>query len=156
MSFWEELNILPDYSCNTDGRVSGTLVEIKLNDSGGIPYKQLQRYMESYNAVAKPLPYYSLFVNINQREFTFIDNSNWKIITTGKWKNPQDLLKYLDKEDYLKGNISEFSIVSYNDLFYSKHLSAKKEDFIEEIKTQKNYLLIRIIGMKKGIWNEVF
>jgi len=28
--FWEELNILPDYSCNTDGRVSGTLVEINL------------------------------------------------------------------------------------------------------------------------------
>jgi len=148
--FWEELNILPDYSCNTDGRVSGTLVEIKLNDSGGIPYKQLQRYMESYNAVAKPLPYYSLFVNINQREFTFIDNSNWKIITTGKWKNPQDLLKYLDKEDYLKGNISEFSIVSYNDLFYSKHLSAKKEDFIEEIKNPKELFINPYNWNEKG------
>ena len=135
--FYEELNLLPDYSCNTDGRVGGTLVEIKLNNSGGLPLKQLQRYIKSYNAVALPLPRYSLFINVNQREFTFIDNSNWKIITNGKWEDPKDLLKFLNKEEYMKGWINEFSIVAYNDLFYSKHVSAKKEDFIEEIKNPK-------------------
>lgn len=160
--FYEELDITPDYSCNTDGcvggtfvdangkiqRIGGTLVEIKLNRSGGLPLKQLKRYIKSYNAVALSLPRYSLFVNVNQREFTFIDNSNWKIITDGKWKHPQDLSKYLDKKDYIKGWIDEFSIVSYNDKFYSQHLSAKKEDFIEEIKNPKELVI------KPYQWNE--
>lgn len=146
--FWEELGITPDYSCNTDGCVGGTLVEIKLNNSGGLPIKQFKRYIKSYNAVAKPLPRYSLFVNVNQREFTFIDNSNWKTITNGKWKNPQDLLKFLNKKEYMKGWIDEFSIVSYNDLFYGKHLSAKKEDFIKEIKNPKE------LNIKPYQWNK--
>ena len=146
--FYEELNIKPKYDCNTDGRVNGTLIEIKLNRSGGLPLKQLKRYIKSYNSVALPLPYYSLFININQREFTFIDNSNWKIITEGKWKHPQELLKFLDKKDYLKGWISEYSIVAYNDKFYSKHLSAKKEDFIEEIKNPKE------LNIKPYQWNK--
>ena len=135
--FYEELDIIPDYSCNTDGRVGGTLVEFKKNNSGGLPLKQLKRYIKLYNVVAKPLPRYSLFININQREFTFIDNDNWKTITDGKWEIPKDLLKFLDKEDYMKGDIYEYSIVAYNDLFYSKHLSAKKEDFIEEIRNPR-------------------
>ena len=135
--FYEELSIVPDYSCNTDGCVGGTLIEIKLNNSGGVPIKQLKRYIKSYNSTALLLPRYSLFVNVNQREFTFIDNSNWKIIVDGKWKLPQDLLKFLNKKEYMKGWIDEFSIVAYNDLFYSKHLSAKKEDFIKEIKNPK-------------------
>jgi len=135
--FYEELGITPDYSCNTDGCVGGTLVEIKLNNSGGVPIKQLKRYIKSYNSTALLLPRYSLFINVNQREFSFIDNSNWKIITDGKWKQPQELLKFLDKKEYMKGWIDEFSIVAYNDLFYSKHLSAKKEDFIKEIKNPK-------------------
>ena len=150
--FYEELGFVeedtPDYSCNTDGRIGGTLVEFKLNNSGGLPLKQLKRYIESYNAVAKRLPRYSLFVNVNQREFAFIDNGNWKIITDGKWKYPQDLKKYLNKEEYMKGWINEFSIVSYNDLFYSKHLSAKKEDFIEEIKEPKE------LNIKPYQWNK--
>ena len=146
--FYEELDLIPDYSCNTDGRIGGTLVEIKLNNSGGLPIKQLKRYIKSYNAVALPLPCYSLFININQREFTFIDNSNWKLIIDGKWKNPKDLLKFLNKKDYIKGWIDEFSIVAYNDLFYSKHLSAKKEDFIEEIKNPKE------LNLEPYYWNK--
>ena len=138
----------PDYSCNTDGRIDGTLVEIKLNNSGGIPFKQFKRYIKSYNSVALPLPRFSLFINVNQREFTFIDNSNWKVVTNGKWKKPQDLLKFLNKKDYIKGWIDEFSIVKYNDLFYSKHSSAKKEDFIEEIKNPKE------LNIKPYQWNK--
>ena len=138
--FYEELGFVedktPDYSCNTDGRIGGTLVEFKLNQLE-VPFKQLKRYIKSYNAVAKKLPRYSLFININHREFTFIDNINWKIITNGKWENPKDLLKYLDKKDYMKGWINEYSVVAYNDLFYGKHLSVKKGDFIEEIKNPK-------------------
>ena len=135
--FYEELGIMPNYSCNTDGCVGGTLVEFKRNNSGGLPIEQLKRYIKSYNAVALPLPYYSLVVNINQREYIFIDNNNWKVITKGKWKDPKDLLKFFNKNDYMKGWINEFSIVNYNDLFYSNHLSAKKDDFIEEIKNPK-------------------
>ena len=148
--FYEELDIIPDYSCNTDGRIGGTLIEIKLNNSSGLPIKQLQRYIKSYNAVALPLPRYSLFVNINQHEFTFIDNSNWKIIINGKWKHHTDLLKFLNKKDYIKGWINEFSIVAYNDLFYGNHLSAKKEDFIEEIKNPKELNIIPYQWNKTG------
>lgn len=147
--FWEELGIIPDYSCNTDGCIYGTLVEIKLNGSGGIPIKQLKRYIDSYNAVALPLPRYSLFVNINQREFTLIDNKDWGIMIEDKWKNPQDLMRLLNSEDYMKGWIDEFSIVAYNDLFYSKHLSAKKEDFIEEIRNPKE------LNIEPYQWDEV-
>jgi len=145
--FYEELGIVPDYSCNTDGRIKGTLVEFK-RSKRDLPIKQLKRYIESYNAVAQLLPRYSLFININQRVFTFMNNINWKIITEGKWEHPKDLMKFLNKKDYIKGWINEFSIVSYNDLFYSKHLSTKKEDFIEEIKNPKE------LNIKSYPWNE--
>ncbi len=135
--FYEELGIKPDYSCNTDGRVDGTLVEFKLNDSGGYPINQLMCYIKSLNSVAKILPRFSLLVNVNQRKYVFFDNSNWKRISNGSWKFPQDLLKFLNKKDYMKGWIDECSIISYNDLFYSNHISVKKEDFIEEVKNPK-------------------
>lgn len=146
--FYEELGIKPDYSCNTDGCIGGTLIEFK-RGKRNLPIKQLQRYIKAYNSVAKLLPNYSLFVNINQREYTLIDNNNWKTITNGKWKYPKDLLKFLDKKDYMKGWIDEFSIVSYNDLFYSKHLSAKKEDFIEEVENPKE------LNIKSYKWNKI-
>jgi len=146
--FYDELGLTPDYNCNTDGRILGTLVEIKLNNKEGLPLKQLKRYIVSYNAKALPLPRYSLFVNINQREFAFIDNINWKVITNGKWKDPKDLLRFLNKKDYIKGWIDEFSIISYNDLFYSKHISAKKEDFIKEIQNPKE------LNIKSYQWNK--
>jgi len=140
--FYDELGITPDYTYNTDGliggtlRTGGTLVEFKLNL--GVDIEQLQRYIKAFNAVAKLLPRWSLFINVNQRKFAFIDNSNWQTIISGKWKQPQDLLKFLNKKDPpMKGWIDEFSIVSYNDKFYDKHVSAKKEDFIEEIKNPR-------------------
>jgi len=135
--FYDELGLKPDYSCNTDGRIKGTLVEIKLSHKEGLPLKQLKRYIKSYNARALPLPRYSLYVNINQREFAFISNHTWKVLSKGKWKQSKDLMRFLNKTDYMKGWIDEYSIISYNDLFYSKHLSAKKEDFIKEIKKPK-------------------
>lgn len=145
--FYEELEIAPDYSCNTDGCISGTLVEFKRNNSAGLPLKQFKRYIKSFNAVALPLPRYSLFININNREFTFIDNINWKTITDGEWKYPKDLLRFFNKKDTIKGWIDEFSIVAYNDLFYSKHISAKKEDFIEEVKNPKE------LNIEPYLWN---
>jgi len=96
--FYAELKLTPDYACNTDGRIDGTIIEIKLNNKEGLPLKQLKRYIKSYNAKALPLPRYSLFVNINQREFAFIDNINWKVITNGKWKHPKDLMSFLNKK----------------------------------------------------------
>lgn len=137
--FYEELGIEPDYSCNTDGRIEGTLVEIKLTNPS-LPIKQLKRYIDAYNAVALPIPRYSLFINVNKREFTFIDNIDWETIIEGSWEQPKDLLKYFNKvkkEDYMKGWITEYSIVAYNDKFYKKHLSADKNDFIKEIENPK-------------------
>ncbi len=135
-AFYDELGITPNYDCNTDGRVNGTLVEIKLN-STDIPFKQLKRYINAYNSLALPIPQYSLFISFNQREFTFINNENEKIITKAKGQKTTDMLKFLNKEDYIKGWINEFSIVSYNDLFYKNNPSTKKEDFIEEVKNPK-------------------
>ena len=147
--FYEELDIIPDYVCNTDGRVHGTLVEFKLNGSGGLPIKQLKRYIKSYNSIASPIPSYSLFVNINQREYTFISNTDWKIITSGEWKSPKDLLGFLNKEGhYNKGWIDEFSIISYNDLFYKNLSSAKKDDFIEEIENPQK------LNIRPYHWNK--
>jgi len=146
--FYEELDTIPDYSCNTDGRVKGTLVEIKLNKSGGLPIGQLQRYIESYNAIAAPLPRFSLVIYLNKHEYVFIDNDNWKKITDGTWDKPKELLRFLDKKEYMKGWIDEYSIVSYNDKFYSNHLSGKKEDFIEEIKKPKE------LYIKPYSWNK--
>ena len=83
--FYDELGLTPDYNCNTDGRVEGTLIEFKLNKKSP-PIKQLKRYIESYNSIALQLPRYSLFININQREFAFIDNINWEIIIEGNGK----------------------------------------------------------------------
>jgi len=149
--FYEELegfNITPNYDCNTDGRVEGTLVEIKLNNSGGIPHKQLKRYIDSYNAKALPIPRYSLYVVINPREFTFIDNMDWKTINTGTWESPKELLNYLNRDVYLLGKIHEYSIVAYNDLFYSKHVSNDKEDFIKEIQNPKE------LNIEPYLWND--
>lgn len=134
--FYEILDILPDYSCNTDGRVGGTLVEFKLNIRA-VPFDQLEKYRKSYNSAALPIPRYSLFVNINQRKFMFIDNMDWKTLEEGEWEDPEDLKKYLNKKDYLPGWIDEWSIISYNDRFYANHLSGKKEDFIKEIRSPK-------------------
>ena len=137
--FYEESEIIADYSCSTDGRINGTLVEFKLNNSDGLQkiIEQLKRYIKSYNSAAFKLPYFSLIININQRKYIFINNTTWKITTKGGWKDPKDLLKFLNNNAYRKGWIDEFSIVSYNDLFYSNHLSTKKDDFIEEIKNPK-------------------
>lgn len=147
--FYEELNIIPDYSCNTDGIINGTLIEFKL-DTIEIPLKQLQRYIVSLNAVALPLPHYSLFICINQRKFTFINNNNWKIISDGNWKNPSDLLKYFNKDEYIKGWIDENSIISYNDKFYNKHLTGTKDAFIDEIQAPQELNIKPYFWDKKG------
>jgi hypothetical protein len=135
--FYDELGIRPDYFCNTDGCIGDTLIEFKLNDSGGLPFKQLKRYIESFNAAALSIPRYSLVIYINPRKYVLIDNTNWKPTVDGDWTIPQNLEHFLQDEDYIKGWINEFSIVAYNDLFYSKHSSVRKEDFIEEIEKPK-------------------
>ncbi len=158
--FYEELGFVgdktPDFDCNTDGCIGGTLVEFKLNNSGGLKSvkEQLKRYIKSKNADAKLLPRYSLFVNINQREFTFMENStdknnepNLETITDGKWKTPQDLLPYFNKKDYIKGWVELYSVVKYNDEYFIPISSVKVEDFIEEIKNPK------VLNIKPYPWN---
>lgn len=151
--FYEELGFVgdktPDYSCNTDGRIGGTLVEFK-RIKKNLPQTQLKDYIKSYNSSAKLIPRYSLFISINHKEFTFVDNSKWKIIDSGNWKNPKDLLKFLDKKNkYIKGWIDEYSIVAYNDKFFNEFLyGAKKDDFIEEIRNPK------VLNIKPYQWNK--
>lgn len=127
----------PDYSCNTDGRIDGTLVEFKRNKSAGLPINQLKRYVESYNATASPIPQYSLVIYLNQHEYVFIDNENWKKIQWGTWNEPGDLIRFLNKDEYMKGWIDEYSIVAYNDKFYDGKDATDKQLFIKEIKNPK-------------------
>ena len=145
--FYEDLEITPDYSCNTDGRLNGTLIEFKLNDNSR-PTDQLKRYLKAYNSAALPIPRYSLFITINQHKFEFVDNLNFTVINSGTWKKPEDLKKYLNKDAYLKGYIDEYSIIAYNDKFYSEHLLRTKEDFIEEIKNPT------VLNIEPYDWNE--
>ena len=45
--FWQELELLPDYSCNTDGKINGILFEMKLEiKSYSEVEKQIKRYIE--------------------------------------------------------------------------------------------------------------
>ncbi len=152
--FYEELGITPDYECNTDGRVEGTLVEFKPN-THEIPHSQFKKYLKSYNAIAKLIPRYSLFININYQEFVFMENSTnskneliLKIITKGKWKVPQDLLKFLDKKEYIKGWIEEYSLIKYSDNYFTQFPSATKDDFIKEIGNPK------VLNIKSYQWNK--
>lgn len=151
-------NVIPDYSCNTDGRVGGTLIEFKRNNSSGLPNvkKQAKRYLCAYNAAALPIPRYSLYIAINSRECTFIDNSNWctkkklKTIIKCKWETREDLVKFLNRDEWLPGQINECSIVSYNDLYYSNHLSVRKDDFIKEIGAPEELYIEPYHWNKKG------
>ncbi|PIZ85947.1 hypothetical protein COX94_01560, partial [Candidatus Nomurabacteria bacterium CG_4_10_14_0_2_um_filter_33_9] len=50
--FWQELELVPDYSCNTDGKVNGILFEMKLEiKSYSEVEKQIKRYIRAYNTI---------------------------------------------------------------------------------------------------------
>jgi hypothetical protein len=125
--FYEEINKIPDYECNTDGRINGTLLEFK-KLSNDFDTNQLVRYLKAYNNTAKDIPAYSLHISLNDKKFIRYSNINFNsvIIQGEDWKTLPELLKFLTADDYILGYIDEFSIVSYNDKFYK--IKNNKED----------------------------
>ena len=96
IDFWNDLNINPDYSCNTDGYYNGFIFEFKLNNYNSIDVmKQLIRYVNSRNTVAKELPRYGIGICVNKGTYQLYDllKDQEKELNNGVWINTNDLLK---------------------------------------------------------------
>lgn len=137
--FWSALGVVPDYSCNTDGRVKGTLFEFKLDDNNhDVVYKnQCIRYLKAYNSSAKDIPARTVVVTLNSREYTVYNNASRKSVKRReKYSDAKELEKFI-VDEYVKGFIDEYSIVAYNDRFYSEMIGQDKELFLEELRSPK-------------------
>lgn len=140
--FWEKLEINPDYSCNTDGKIYGILFEMKLEIKSYTEVEnQIKRYIRAYNTIATDIPSKAVALDINQRKFNLYNVSTNKegTITLQKikndvWVSPIDFKDLINStiNQYSKGWISEESIVSYNNEYCKKHKDANKE----EVKTE--------------------
>ncbi|MBE8215403.1 MAG: hypothetical protein HAW62_03610 [Endozoicomonadaceae bacterium] len=140
--FWQELEILPDYSCNTDGKIDGILFEMKLEiKSYSTVEKQIKRYIRAYNALALPIPSKAIALDINQRKYNLYNVSTSKDgdtslqkLKTDVWTHPKDFKNLIDStlNQYSKGWICESSIASYNNVYCRKHKKASKENVKQE------------------------
>ena len=136
--FWEELGMLPDYSCNTDGKLNGILFEMKLEiRSYPEVEKQIIRYIKAYNSVAMQIPSKAIALDINKREYNLYNistNKNGEVslqkIKQDIWINPTDFKDLINSSlnQSCKGWICEESIVSYNNEYCKKHKKASKEE----------------------------
>lgn len=162
VEFYDELGLgVPDYSFNTDGRINGNLLEFKLYFSNLNDHKgQILRYLDSYNAGAVKIPEYCYLISINERKYykykvisnsDFINRYHYKnenkktnlelvLETEGKWENPKDFkVQLLNQNTYVKGIITEFSIVSYNNKLCAENNKIKnKEQVKNEFISPKN------------------
>lgn len=132
IDFWKEINIMPDYELNTDGRYNGNLVEFKLVFSDMYKHKeQLKRYVRAYNSCALPIPKYSYLISINQRKYIKIDNETEEELCSADWKDPQDFInEFQQQKEFIKGWIDEYSIVAYNNKLcenYKKFFKTKED-----------------------------
>ena len=133
-----------DYSCSTDGRLMignelGALNEFKLNPVSPIDvFNQMNRYVISLNAKAKPLPLYGIYICLNSHEYQIFkldsDFEHSYFTELKKWENPNDIKQYMEYTDTQFGWIEPNSIVAYNDLYFKnnkvkKTTSKKKNDF---------------------------
>ena len=153
IDFWNDLNISPDYSCNTDGYYNGFIFEFKLNNYNSIDVmKQLIRYVNSRNTVAKELPRYGIGICVNKGTYQLYDllKDQEKELNNGVWINTNDLLSKININLKItqKGWINQSSIISYNDLYYTLTDKISKDDFINEL---SNPLILNIQPYK---WNE--
>lgn len=157
IDFWTELGLEPDYDLNTDGRFKGNLIEFKLVFYDLKKHKeQIKRYVEAYNSCAKSIPKYSYLISINERKFIKLDNETYNEIKTGTWKQPKDFLsEFIEQDEYIKGWINEYSIVSYNNKLcdvYKKYIK-NKEDVKNEF-IQPKFLNINPFDWNKQIDEE--
>lgn len=153
IDFWNDLNINPDYSCNTDGYYNGFIFEFKLNNYNSIDVmKQLIRYVNARNTVAKELPRYGIGICVNKGTYQLYDllKDQEKELNNGVWINTNDLLSKININLKItqKGWINQSSIISYNDLYYTLTDKISKDDFINEL---SNPLILNIQPYK---WNE--
>lgn len=136
IDFWDEINIIPDYELNTDGRINGNLIEFKLLFTDIFAHKELiKRYIKAYNSAALPIPKFSYLISINERKYIKIDNETEVEIDNSTWDNPSDfLLEFTGQNEYIKGWIDEFSIVSYNNKLCREYktIFKSKEDVKNE------------------------
>lgn len=135
--FWQDLEIIPEYSCNTDGMINGILFEMKLEiRSYSEVEKQIKRYIRAYNSIAMPIPSKAIALDINQRKYNLYNVSTNKNGDTSLQKIKEDCwVEATDFKDlinstlnqYSKGWICEESIVSYNNKYCMKYKKASKE-----------------------------
>ncbi|MDR3185378.1 MAG: hypothetical protein LBU04_00990 [Christensenellaceae bacterium] len=138
--FFDFLQIIPDYSGNTDGIVFGTMFEFK-NEFGTETRKesideQCTRYYNKLNALAMNLPSKLLQISFNDKKFKLYSMSKYFLETEGTWTNPNDFKIFLSNEKYEKGWICKESITAYN-LKYcllSNKKTISKHDIINEFK----------------------
>lgn len=149
--FWQELEILPDYTCNTDGKINGILFEMKLEiKSYPEVEKQIKRYIRAYNATAMPIPSKAIALDINQRKYNLYNISTNKNGDTSLqkikedcWTNATDFKDLIEStlNQHSKGWICEESIVSYNNKYCMKYKNASKEKVkLEFINPQELYI----------------
>ena len=149
--FWQELELLPDYSCNTDGKINGILFEMKLEiKSYSEVEKQIKRYIRAYNTIAMPIPSKAIALDINQRKYNLYNistnkdgNTSLQKIKEDGWVNATDFKDLIDStlNQYSKGWICEESIVSYNNEYCKKYKNASKEKVkIEFINPQELFI----------------
>ena len=153
--FWQELELLPDYSCNTDGKINGILFEMKLEiKSYSEVEKQIKRYIRAYNTIAMPIPSKAIALDINQRKYNLYNistnkdgNTSLQKIKEDCWVNATDFKDLIDStlNQYSKGWICEESIVSYNNEYCKKYKNASKEKVKIEF-IHKNFLYTHLIG----------
>lgn len=155
VEFYDELGLgVPDYSFNTDGKVNGNLLEFKLFFTNLNDHKnQLLRYLDSYNSGAAPIPEHCYLISINERryyKYKVISNSNtgnnyhYKnqnkktnfeliLVTEGNWATPQNFkIELLNQNSYVKGMITEFSIVSYNNKLCASNIKIKNKEQVKD------------------------
>ena len=135
--FWQELEMLPDYSCNTDGKINGILFEMKLEiKSYSEVEKQIKRYIRAYNSTATSIPSKAIALDINQRKYNLYNISTNKDGDTSLqkikedcWVNATDFKDLINStiNQYSKGWICEESIVCYNNEYCKKYKNASKE-----------------------------
>ncbi len=144
IDFYQELGLHQqvDYDCNTDGRLNACLNEFKLNFTDLSSHKkQMERYLISYNAIAKQIPSKTLLIDLNNKKYI---EGNVNTSAEGvsikweedqiDWSTPAELVKFFNIKTYNKGWINENSIISYNNIFCS--INNKKTTSKDEVKNE--------------------
>ena len=150
--FYNELELEPDYSFNTDWKINWNLLEFKLNFTNLNAHKnQIKRYIQAYNSGAYQIPKYSYLISLNTHEYIKIDNENGVEITSSNWETPNDFKLELSNQcEYIKWWIDEYSIVSYNNKLCSEHKSYFKSK--EDVKNE--FISPHFLNIKPFEWDK--